>query len=131
MHKGMDDVTDPGTDDPELTALVGLCTLLPELQHEADRQGWRPKLDNVVAGVRNGQSALRAWRHLGLPDDPAQLRSAVTDPIALSGLGIDPVPVTGDYVCPHYRCTRQAQADPAGQVPQCVDGRPMRLTPRS
>lgn len=89
----------------DLIMLVWLCIHLSELQGKADRDGWRPSLDAAEAALRDGTSATQVCRRLGLPVDAAQLRALAGAPglATVRNLGIRPVRVSGDYVCPHGR----------------------------
>jgi hypothetical protein len=104
-----------------------LCVHLPALRRAADEGGWRPRLDAEVTRLRLGRPASEVCERLGLALDPDQPRGAL--PPGLAELGLQPVPVRGDYACPHGICPRRSQPDPAGHAPTCVDGTPMRLRP--
>jgi hypothetical protein len=115
----------------ERTVLAWFCTQLPTLRIAADRDGWRGRLDREITAVQTGSSALRACRRLGLPIDSDQQKSPGSELASLAALGLESVTIAGDYLCPHGRCTRRAQADQQGRPPTCaLDGTPMPLRPR-
>lgn len=124
-------MTDAINDD-DLIMLVWLCIHLPELRADAVRDGWGPKLDSAQAALRNGTSATQVCRRLGLSVDAAQARDLATGPgpATIGRLGIPPVPIPGDYVCPHGRCERRGRPGRKGTVPLCVDGTPMLIFDR-
>jgi hypothetical protein len=126
-------VAESSPEDLEVAALALLCTQLSDLQAIAERDGWRSRLDTAIAALRGGHSAVRVCNRLGLDMDAAHLAAAtgrtVTDPASLHNLGIDPIPMIGDYVCPQGRCIRHASPDANGYEPLCVDGTPMLLEP--
>jgi hypothetical protein len=122
--------------DDDLITLVWLCTNLVQLRADADRDGWRPRLDSAEVALRNGTSVTQVCRRLGLPVDPAPLRAQAGDstrdlgPATLDNLVKPRRPVGGDYVCPYSSCDRRARSDRNGYEPVCVDGTPMLLSGR-
>src|SRR5512142_1625574 len=117
-------------DEREAAARAYLCVELDRLRARADRDGWRPDLDEALARLRAGRPAVYTLRSLGLPE-PAGGSSGrgVTNPGSLRGLGVPPMTIEGDYCCPHRTCARRAGPDPDRAEPRCVDGTPMLLRP--
>jgi hypothetical protein len=118
------------TDHDDLIMLGWFCVNLAQLRADADSGGWRPELDSAEAELRAGASAVEVCRRLGYPVDIAQLRAPAPGSGLqnLRNLGVRPVPVTGDYVCPHGRCGRREQPDRQGREPLCANGTPMLLS---
>ena len=118
--------------DDEQVVLAWLCTRLPELRQHAARDLWEARLDAAIAALRAGTAPTQVCARLGLTVNVADIRAerAAAGPATLGDLGIDPVPVDGDYVCPYGLCQRRGRPDPRGRVPECVDGTPMDQTGR-
>lgn len=127
-----------GIIDDDGVVLAWLCTQLAQLQSDAARDGWLPKLEAAVAALRSGTPPTTVCRRLGLTVDATQLATRVRNPTrdagrsvinavpaAISDLRMDPVAVRGDYVCPHGSCYRRGRSDQRGYEPVCVDGTPM------
>jgi hypothetical protein len=118
-------------DDDDHLMLVWLCTQLPDLRADADRDGWTPRLDAAIAALRSGVPATQVCRRLGLAVDVVALRARLDDrirgtgPATLGDLRLTPVIPGGDYTCPHGSCERRARPDRYGHEPVCVDGTPM------
>jgi hypothetical protein len=118
-------------DDDEHVVLAWLCTHLPDLRADADRDGWAPRLDAAVTALRNGVPATEVCRRLGLAIDIVALRARLgepargTGPSTLGDLRLAPVNAVSDYTCPHGSCQRHARPDRHGHEPVCVDGTPM------
>ncbi len=116
-------------DDDDLIMLGWFCTHLAELRADADRDGWRTRLDSAEAALRAGRSATQVCRRLGLAIDTTQFRAQSPGPLhTLRDLGVRPVQVAGDYVCPHGECARREQPDRHGHEPLCANGTPMLLS---
>lgn len=108
-------VTLPDVD--EDLALAWLCENLPRFRAAAAS---RTHLAKIVDGVREGRrSAVWAMRRLGVGEMDRTDRGSADGLVVLDGLGLDPVHVRGEFVCPHDRCRRLGTADDRGREPVC------------
>jgi hypothetical protein len=114
-------------DDLEPATLAWLCDRWPMLQEEADRQGWRPRLDRAQAALQAGAPPTRICQRLGLSVEESQVEEFRGDSqyVSLSNFRLDPAPSTAYYTCPHHRCGQRRPLSDAGRPPTCVDGAPM------
>jgi hypothetical protein len=127
--------TEATSEEPdEVSLLAWFCTHLPRFTEAADRYGWSHRLRVAVTEIREGASVVEATgRHrlpvdvTGAADEQALISRGSMS--ALERLGIDPVEVTGPYVCPaRAACSRRAGRDSRGREPRCgVAGRTMIL----
>jgi hypothetical protein len=120
--------------DDEHIVLAWLCTHLPELRADADRDGWTHRLDAAITALRNSAPATQVCRRLGLSIDIAALRdprgnpTRGTVPATIGDFVAPRVLVHGDYLCPHGSCERRGRPDRHGREPVCADGSPMLLS---
>lgn len=113
----------------EREALAMWCQALPELESSAVDGGWQDTLYREAARVREGASAVDAFRVLGYDPNSGQLKSVIRpgELPDLPGLAAPVIP-SGRYGCPQGRCSRLDGRDADGHVPVCrVHGRPLRL----
>lgn len=113
----------------EQSALSWLCAHLPDLCSAADRDGWSPKLDKILQDVRNGRSAVAACQRLGYRDAGQSRTIDLPRLNSLGKLGIDRIPLIGEYRCPRSvgACNRRGETDEQGREPRCAweGGTPM------
>ena len=118
------------TDLEEHEAYTWLCGRLPQLRRRAAEDGWKDRLDRIVTAVTQGGSAVEACHKLSYSGPAADMRGVLPGPISIAGLRIDPVPVRGEYACPHDRCSRVGAPGTDGREPRCsLFGEVMRLRP--
>lgn len=117
----------------ETSTLAWLCEYLPRFRAAA---GNRTRLERIVAEVAAGRrSAEWACKQLGAGESWFAWRATEPGPdlASLGRLNIDPVVVSGDYVCPYGWCERTGQPDDRGREPICHLGAnpvPMRFRGR-
>lgn len=104
----------------ETDALAWLCENLPRLRAAV---GNRLHAERIVTEVRQGRRTAR-WARARLEravarDPSFGLGDNAGDLLSLARLNLEPIAVTGVYVCPHDRCSRRGQPDCRGHEPLC------------
>lgn len=113
-----------GSGTTEDEALVAWCERLPAIRAEASAVGAAARLERDIARVREGGSALVAYRRW-LGTDEADSWRTWSEPAGSAMPGLPGLPRavpagTGDYRCPQDRCTRRASRDELGHPPVCA-----------
>lgn len=108
----------------EAEARLWLCTQIPDLRRSAQTGGWSAALDDALAVLDEGGTALDVVALLN-PDEPVDERG--DNPFL--PFGTYDIDVAGDYICPTGWCPRRAGRDDRGRPPWCeLRRRPMRFT---
>ncbi|MGI5292906.1 hypothetical protein ACQEVF_57680 [Nonomuraea polychroma] len=112
----------------EAEARAWLCAELPSLRKGAEEGSWTAALEDALAVLDEGGTALDVLALLdpGGPSDEASQRG---DPHPYLLYGASSPELRGVYTCPDGWCRRHADRDAKGRPPSCpLRGRPMRFT---
>ncbi|WP_433435110.1 hypothetical protein [Nonomuraea sp. CA-141351] len=111
----------------EAEARAWLCTELPSLRQGAEEGGWTAFLEDALAVLDEGGTALDVLALLDPGSSAGQANQRGDhQPYLLFGVGSSAL--RGDYTCPDGWCSRRADRDARNRPPVCpLRGRPMRF----
>ncbi|MEV4285870.1 hypothetical protein AB0K40_10230 [Nonomuraea bangladeshensis] len=111
----------------EAEARAWLCAELPSLRQSAQEGGWTAALEDALAVLDEGGTALDVLALLD-PGSPAGRPDRRGDLASYLLFGVDAPALRGDYTCPDGWCSRRAGRDARNRPPVCpLRGRPMRF----